>query len=407
MPVFSYNARSKTGDAINGSMEAESAERVAEQLLHTGMTPIDIKRLNAESAAAGANLRGGLFQQKVELDELIMFCRQMRTLLKAGIPILKGLTGLADSIENKTLAAALRDIHAQLESGRELNVALSQHPKIFMPLFSALVRVGESTGELDKSFEILATYLNNEKDTRRKIKSALRYPMIVIGAVVVAMVIINIWVVPVFTGVFARFGADLPIMTQILMATSSFMVNWWPWMLGGTFGGIIALKLWLDTKAGRYAWDKYLLRVPLIGEILKKATLGRFAQSLSLIVKAGVPMVQGLGIVSAVVNNAYVAEKVIGMREGIEKGDSISRTAMATGLFTSLVLQMISVGEETGEIDTLLMETAVHYDAEVSYALENLSSAIEPIVISILGVMVTVLALGVFLPMWNLAGVAQ
>jgi MSHA biogenesis protein MshG len=331
----------------------------------------------------------------------------MRTLLKAGIPILRGLTGLADSLDNKTLAKVLRDIHSQLESGRELHVALAQHPKIFMPLFSALVRVGESTGQLDQSFEILSTYLQNEKTTRQRIKSALRYPMIVIGAVVVAMVIINIYVVPAFTGVFARFGADLPVMTQILMTTSDLMLNWWPWLLGGTVAAIVWIKFWLSTSAGRYIWDRGMLNLPLVGDILKKATLGRFSQSLSLIVKAGVPMVQGLTIVSAVVDNAYVGEKVRSMREGIEKGDSILRTAMATGLFTPLVLQMISVGEETGQIDELLMETAEHYDAEVAYSLENLSSAIEPIVISILGLMVTVLALGVFLPMWNLAGVAQ
>lgn len=406
MAAFVYKARSRQGDAVNGTMEAESAERVAEQLFHTGLTPIDIRMAGVTSEASKVPL-ANLFEQKVTLDELIMFCRQMRTLLKAGIPILRGLTGLADSLDNKTLAKVLRDIHSQLESGRELHVALAQHPKIFMPLFSALVRVGESTGQLDQSFEILSTYLQNEKTTRQRIKSALRYPMIVIGAVVVAMVIINIYVVPAFTGVFARFGADLPVMTQILMTTSDLMLNWWPWLLGGTVAAIVWIKFWLSTSAGRYIWDRGMLNLPLVGDILKKATLGRFSQSLSLIVKAGVPMVQGLTIVSAVVDNAYVGEKVRSMREGIEKGDSILRTAMATGLFTPLVLQMISVGEETGQIDELLMETAEHYDAEVAYSLENLSSAIEPIVISILGLMVTVLALGVFLPMWNLASVAQ
>jgi len=405
MATFVYKARNRRGEAINGTMEAETAERVAEQLFHTGSTPVDIQEVTGK-ASVGDNALSAFFQPKVTLDELIMFCRQMRTLLKAGIPILRGLTGLADSIENVTLARALRDIHDQLEAGRELNTALASHPKIFMPLMSALVRVGESTGNLDQSFEILARYLEKEKVTQQRIKSALRYPMIVIGAVVVAMIIINIYVVPSFAGVFQQLGADLPVMTQILMATSSFMVNWWQWMLVGLVAGVFALKMWLATSEGRYLWDKYLLKLPLVGQVLKKATLSRFAQSLSLIVKAGVPMVQGLTIVSAVVNNEFVAERVRSMRDGIEKGDTIFRTALTTGLFTPLVLQMIAVGEETGEIDTLLMETANHYDDEVSYALENLSAAIEPIVISILGIMVTILALGVFLPMWNLSGVA-
>jgi len=221
---------------------------------------------------------------------------------------------------------------------------------------------------------------------------------------VIAMVIINVWVVPVFVGVFEKYGADLPFMTKILMATSSFTLNWWPVLLVGLVATALAFRFWLDTEEGRYRWDKWLLSAPIVGGILTKATLGRFAKSLAMTMKAGVPMVQGLTVVSGVVDNAYVSERVLSMRDGIEKGDTVARTAAATGLFTPLVLQMLAVGEETGAVDELLDETAMHYEAEVNYELENLSSAIEPIVITILGVMVTILALGVFLPMWNLSG---
>lgn len=404
MAQFEYQARNRRGEALKGTMEADSAERVAEQLFNTGITPIQIHELVAEQAEADNALQQ-LFRPGVDIDELVMFCRQMRTLLRAGIPILKGLSGLADSVDNRTLSAALHEVLRQLESGRELNAALSQHPDIFAPLFVALVRVGESTGELDRAFAILSEYLEAEKETRQRIKSALRYPSIVIGAVVIAMFVINIWVVPVFAGVFERYDAELPIMTQILISTSNFTLNWWPWLLALLGAGIVAFRFWVDTRDGRYAWDKALLRAPIIGHILTKATLGRFAKSLSLVIRSGVPMVQGLTVVSGVVNNAFVAERVLSMRDGIEKGDTISRTAAATGLFTPLVLQMLAVGEQTGAVDELLEETANHYDTEVKYALDNLSGAIEPIVITILGVMVTVLALGVFLPMWNLSGV--
>lgn len=404
MAQFEYQARNRRGEALKGTMEADSAERVAEQLFNTGITPIQIHELVTEQAEADNALQQ-LFRPGVDIDELVMFCRQMRTLLRAGIPILKGLSGLADSVENRTLSAALHEVLRQLESGRELNAALSQHPDIFAPLFVALVRVGESTGELDRAFAILSEYLEAEKETRQRIKSALRYPSIVIGAVVIAMFVINIWVVPVFAGVFERYDAELPIMTQILISTSNFTLNWWPWLLALLGAGIVAFRFWVDTRDGRYAWDKALLRAPIIGHILTKATLGRFAKSLSLVIRSGVPMVQGLTVVSGVVNNAFVAERVLSMRDGIEKGDTISRTAAATGLFTPLVLQMLAVGEQTGAVDELLEETANHYDTEVKYALDNLSGAIEPIVITILGVMVTVLALGVFLPMWNLSGV--
>ncbi len=407
MATFEYRARNRRGEALNGTMDAETADRVAEQLFNSGITPIDIHEVDQESGETigGSRLLGQLFQQKVDLDELIMLCRQIRTLLRAGIPILKGLSGLASSVDNPTLSRVLTDILHQLESGRELNAALAQHPDIFMPLFVALVRVGESTGKLDHAFSILSEYLEAEKQTRQRIKSALRYPSIVIGAVIIAMVVINIWVVPVFANVFERYDAELPIMTRILMGSSEFMLNWWPWLLSALAAGIIAFRFWLDTREGRYQWDRLLLRAPLIGHILTKATLGRFAKSLALVIKSGVPLVQGLTVVSGVVNNAYVADRILSMRDGIEKGDTISRTAAATGLFTPLVLQMLAVGEQTGAVDELLDETATHYEAEVQHALDNLSSAIEPIVITILGLMVTVLALGVFLPMWNLSGV--
>lgn len=407
MAVFEYKGRNRRGEVMAGTMDAETADRVAEQLFNTGITPIDIKELVEETAGSRnvSELVGNLFKPGVDLEELVMFCRQMRTLLRAGIPILKGLSGLAESIDNPTLSEAIVDVYRELESGRELNVALSQHPEIFTPLFIALVRVGESTGQLDQAFGILAEYLQAEKETRDRIKKALRYPAIVISAVVIAIVIINIFVIPVFASVFERFDAELPLMTQILLATSNFMLDWWPWLLVGTVAIGIAFKFWVGTEDGRYRWDKKILKAPLIGDILTKATLGRFAKSLSLVSRAGVPMIQGLTVVSGVVSNAYVSERILSMRDGIEKGDSISRTAAATGMFTPLVLQMLSVGEETGEIDNLLEETAIHYEDEVKYGLDNLQAAIEPIIVVILGVLVLVLALGVFLPMWNLANV--
>jgi len=406
MAAFEYKGRNKRGEAMSGNMDAETAEIVAEQLFRSGITPTQISEIAGKAEAGGdvGNILSELFRPGVDLDELVMFCRQMRTLLRAGIPILNGLSGLADSVDNPTLAHVLRDVHDQLESGRELNRAFGSHPEVFMPLFVALIRVGESTGQLDQSFAILSEYIEAEKQTRQRIKSALRYPAIVIGAMVVAMIVINVWVVPVFAGVFERYDAELPIMTKILMTTSSFTIEWWPLILVSIVTMALSFRFWLSTSEGRYRWDKWILGAPVIGGVLTKATLGRFAKSLAMVIRAGVPMVQGLTVVSGVVDNAYVSERVRSMRDGIEKGDTIARTAASTGLFTPLVLQMLAVGEQTGAVDELLDETALHYEAEVKYELENLSSAIEPIVITILGVMVTILALGVFLPMWNLSG---
>jgi MSHA biogenesis protein MshG len=298
-------------------------------------------------------------------------------------------------------------VHRQLHGGRELNAALARHPKIFTPLFVSLVRVGENTGRLDEAFAHLADYLEVEKDTRERIASALRYPMIVLGAIMVALAIMNIWVIPTFADAFARYNAELPLMTRILIGSSDFFVAYWPALLIAILAAAFAFRVWSRTPKGRLAWSAFLLRAPLVGNIVRKAVLGRFAQALALTIRSGVPLVHALSVVADVVDNAYVGEKVQSMRNGIEKGDSISRTATATGLFTPLVLQMLAVGEETGALDQLLEETAQYYQAEVDFELKRLADAIEPIMITVIGVLVAVLALGVFLPLWDLSSAAR
>lgn len=407
MAAFAYKARNREGALVTGTIDADSADRVAEQLFGGGITPVEIRPLAGGGDKGAAPAWGGLFQPKVQSEEIIMLCRQLRTLLKAGVPILRGLSGLAETTRNERLAAALRDVYQQLQSGRELNVALGQHPKIFSPLFVALVRVGENTGKLDESFAQLAGYLELERNTRERVKTALRYPAIVLAAIAVAVGVINVWVIPAFADAFNRYGAELPLMTRVLIGTSEFTIAYWPWLLAVTVGAWVGFRTWVRTEAGELQWSQSLLKVPLIGPIVQKALLGRFAHALAMTIQSGVPLVHGLSVVADVVDNAYVSRQMRAMRDGISKGDSIARVAAATGLFTPLVLQMISVGEETGAVDDLLAETAEHYQNEVEYELKALSDAIEPIVIVIIGAMVTVLALGVFLPLWDLSSAAN
>jgi MSHA biogenesis protein MshG len=359
--------------------------------------------------ASGSGKGGGfhLSKPRVSLEEIVMLARQLRTLTKAGVPILRGLQGLADTTTNPTLSETLADVHRQLQGGRELNAALARHPKVFTPLFVSLVRVGESTGRLDEAFGHLADYLEVEKSTRERIAAAVRYPLVVFGAILVAVVIMNIWVIPTFADAFARYNAELPLMTRILIGSSEFFVSYWPWLLAAAVSAIFGFRAWSRTPKGKIAWSAYLLRAPLIGNIVRKAVLGRFAQSLALTIRSGVPLVQALSVVADVVDNAYVRDRVKSMRQGIEKGDSVSRTAAATGLFTPLVLQMLAVGEETGALDQLLEETALHYQAEVEFELKRLGDAIEPIMITVIGALVAVLALGVFLPLWDLSSAAR
>ncbi len=405
MAAFSYKARNRRGEAQAGVIEAESADEVAQQLFNSNLTPIDINE-EVTTSSKDINL-SRWFRPRVKLEEQVMLCRQLYTLMKAGVPILRGLGSLTETSENPTLKETLKQIAEDIQSGRELSMAVARFPEIFSSLFVSLVRVGESTGKLDQAFFQLADYLELERDTRERIKTATRYPTIVIGTIIMAVVVINILVIPAFADAFARFDAELPLMTQVLLTSSEFMVNYWHILLLGFIASIFTFRSWVRTEAGEYMFSKYILKLPLVGPILKKAILGRFARALALSMKSGVPLVQALSVISGVVNNAFVSERVLGMRDGIESGDSIYRTAAATGLFTPLVLQMIAIGEETGAVDDLLDETAEYYEAEVKYDLSKLTDAIEPIIIVIVGVMVLILALGVFMPMWDLSTAAH
>ncbi|MCB1800844.1 MAG: type II secretion system F family protein [Gammaproteobacteria bacterium] len=406
MPNFAYTARDASGSPVKGELEAASERAVAEQLQRSGVTPIRI--LPGKSTTKSASSRSSLFGPvRVRLEEVVMLARQLRTLTKAGVPILRGLHGLAETTNNPTLADTLRDVHRQLQGGREFNAALARHPKVFSPLFVSLVQVGENTGRLDEAFGHLADYLEQEKQTRERIAAAIRYPMVVFFAIMVALTIINIWVIPTFASAFARYNTELPLMTRILIGSSDFIVAYWPAILLLLLGAGFAFKRWKATERGAVAWSGFLLRAPLTGAIVNKAVLGRFAQSMALTIRSGVPLIHALNVVSGVVDNAFVSEKIQAMRHGIEKGDSVSRTAASTGLFTPLVLQMLAVGEETGALDQLLEETAAHYQAEVDFELKRLGDAIEPVMITIIGVLVAVLALGVFLPLWDLSAAAR
>ena len=410
MLTYQYRARSGSGEALSGTMEAESADMVAQQLLGSGITPIDIQPQAALDPLQTTPIKEWLSRlrpSKVSLDELVMLSRQLHTLMRAGIPIDRGLSGLIASLRNPSLRQILQTISDDIQGGLDLAGALARHPRVFSQLFVNIVRVGEGTGRLDEAFLQIAEYLELEKETRDHIKTALRYPTIVLAAMVIAMVIINLFVIPAFSQAFARFGAELPLATRWLLGVSEFTVEWWRLLLFLTVFSIFGFRIWLRTDQGRDLWDRFLLRVPIMGVIVMRATLARFTRALSMSMRSGVPLVQALTVIAGVVDNIYIGKHVLNMRKGIESGESISRTAAATGLFTPLVLQMIAVGEETGAMDELLLETAEYYEREVRYDLRRLSDLIEPIIIVIIGILVLILALGVFLPMWDLSTAAN
>lgn len=408
MPVFSYKGRSGRGEMVQGSLEGVDSGAIADQLLNTGITPTEIKiSRTARTKAEGPSLWQRLSQDKsVDPIELMLFSRQMYTLLKAGVPIMRALAGLQESSQNPTFALMIQDLRESLDSGRELSTAMRRHPKIFSHFYVSMVQVGEMTGMLDQTFIRLYDHLQFEKDMRERIKSAVRYPMFVVIAMAIALVVVNIFVIPAFAKVFEGFHTELPLMTKILLGFSNFMLVSWPLILAGLIGAVVAFRSWIKTVDGRYKWDRYKFELPIAGPIIKKATLARFARSLALSFKSGIPIVQALNTVGMVVDNEYMRAKVEQMRDGVERGESILRTASATGVFNPTVMQMIAVGEETGDMDGLMFEVAGMYEREVEYEIKNLSAQIEPIMIVGLGAMVLVLALGIFLPMWDLGKAA-
>lgn len=401
MATFFYKGRTNRGDSIEGNISAANADAVATQLFNSGITPIDI----SEQAEKSADIKlSHLFGERVGLDELVLFSRQMYTLMKAGVPITRSITSLAESSNNAALHKALLAIVEELESGRELSTAMAQYPKIFSTLYVSMIQVGENTGRLDEAFLQISEYLALDKETRDRIKAALRYPVIVLVAIAGAIAIINLFVIPAFAKVYSGLNAELPWATKILIATSNFMVANWPFLLAGLIMSIVGITMYVRTDDGRYKWHKYKLRIPVVGSIINRSLLARFSRSFAMATRAGVPLIQTMTVVARAVDNDFISERILQMRNGVERGDTLTRTAAATGLFTPLVIQMMSVGEETGAVDDLLQEVAEYYEREVDYDLKNLSAAIEPILIVAIGIMVFILALGVFLPMWDLAG---
>ena len=405
MANYQYKGKGETG-IVSGVLSASSESLAADALLRRNIVPIEIK-LQADTATAGKQVVNEVkwYTPEVTIEDLSMFCRQMFALTKAGIPIMRAIRGLAETTTCLRLKVALLDVVTDLEKGRGLSSSLARHPKLFSRLFVSLINVGENTGNLEGTFLQLAEYFEREQETRKRIVSALRYPLFVLFAIAAALVVMNLFVIPTFAQMFNKFGAELPLTTRILLASSNFFIHYWWLMLVVLITSIFAVKRYVNTPKGRLYWDKWKLKLPVVGSIIERSTLARFARSYAVMLASGVPIIQGLTLVADSVDNAYMGQKVNEMRRGIERGDSMLRTSHASGLFTPLILQMFAVGEETGQVEQMLTEVAEYYEREVDFDLKSLTAKLEPILIMIVAVMVLILALGIFTPMWDMMNV--
>lgn len=406
MPVFNYRGRGSDRQLIEGTTENASMDAAIIALAEKGITLVDIYPAEKKNLLT-ALLTMRIDRQKVKLQELIIFCRQMQTLTKAGISIIIAVRRLSEISRNPLFADTLKGIEKGLLAGQSLAVCLRHYPNVFSSLFMELVQVGEESGHLDDSFEQVGSYLQLEANTIRRVKSAIRYPMMVIFTILAAIVIVNVFVVPNFARLYSSFQTQLPLMTKLLIGFSNFMRAEWVYLLVGMVITVAMVRSYLETAKGKLKWHRYQLKLPVVGGILERIMLSRFARTLAIVFRAGISLDKGIKLLAGAVGNLYAKDQILIMQTKIENGEKLSQAAAETNMFSALVLQMIAVGEETGAIDVMLDQVADFYEREVDYDLDSLSAKLEPILLLIVAGMVLFLALAVFLPLWDIYQFAQ
>lgn len=408
MATFHYQGRSLKGLLVQGQIEAPNTALAADQLVLQGITPVAI-RASAKSAVEPVQLNKYLDQLRGSWRPFnaILFTRQIHTLVKSGVPLMRALEALEQSADEANTIKIVQALRKSLDAGRELSQALINYPRQFPSFYVAMVRVGELSGRLEEVFMRLTLHLEFEVFIKDQVKAAVRYPMFVVIVMSIAFSIVTLFVIPAFSRIFAGANAQLPLVTRWIVDFSDLIRMGWPYVTAAAVFIIFGGRMWAKSSTGKQRWDHWKLHLPVAGKMMTKAMLARFSRSFALALKSGVPMVQSMSVVAETVDNAFIATKIHQMREHVARGESLLRAATVTGVFTPIVLQMLAVGEESGAIDEMMDEVASMYQRELEYELKTLSQQIEPILILLLGGLVLILALGVFLPMWDLARVSQ
>lgn len=398
MDSYQYKVRDKFGKSITGLMEADSESAVADKLKKQGFIPVSIKKAKEEIGFSKFLDRF----KGVTLSDINMFTRQFFALQKAGLPILLSLNALRDQATNKVLKDALVEIAADIKQGQNLSAALVKYPKIFDSLYINMVKTGEESGNLDEVLERLAAMGEYEQKVRLRIKAATRYPLIVVVAMAIAFLILTILVVPRFAKIYSSSKVALPLPTQILIGTNYAITKFW-WILLILIGALVfGFNKFTNTKRGRLLWDNLKLKIPVFGPLMIKITMSRFARLTSTLMRSGVPILRILELVSGGVGNVIISGTIDNIRIGVKEGKGMTEPIKKSGLFPPVVIQMVSVGEETGRVDELLTHVSDYYDSQVESTIENFTALIEPFMLLVLGGGVLLMALGIFLPMWNM-----
>lgn len=401
MANFKYKIRDKHGRASTGTIEGESREAVASHFRTMGYTPTLIQEVRVSASLKKYNPFGRFFH-RVNLEELIVFTRQLMTLQRAGVPILTSLDSIREQSSNAYFKKVIEEIGHDIEAGKGLSESLSKFGNVFSEIYINMLRAGEAAGILDDVLDRLATLLEHEQDLSMKVKQATRYPLLVVITISIAFPLAIMFIIPKFSALFARFDTQLPLATRILLNLNYILVHYWPLVIIGLGILIFAFKYFINSPLGRPLWDNIKIKVPIFGSLILKISMSRFSRMTSTLSASGIPIITTLEIVKGAVGNRIIANSIDNIIEGVGEGKGMAQPMKASGLFPGIVLQMVKIGEETGKMDELLLRVSDYYDAQVSYTVKNLTVLIEPILIFIMGIMVLILALAIFMPMWNL-----
>lgn len=397
---YAYRVRTKEGRVVAGKMDAEGEAAVASRLRAQGLVPVQITK-----EAGGANLKMeiNILPQKVKLKDLAIFSRQFATMINSGLSLLRTLNILAEQTENPKLAETIGSLRDDVERGSSLSGAMTKHPKVFTPLFVAMVRAGETGGQLDTVLNRVADNMEADYKLRQKVKSAMTYPVVVAGIAVLLVTVMLLFVVPTFAKMFTDLGGELPLPTKILLALSQSAKFLIPVLIVASIAGRIGYKRAYKANAGfRLRADKIKLKVPIFGELFMKVAISRFTRTLGLLLKAGVPVLQALDIVADTTGNEVLTRATSDVKESVRSGETIAGPLSRHPVFPPMVVQMISVGEDTGQVDEMLDKVSDFYDQEVEATTEALTSLIEPIMIAVLGGIVGSMIIALYMPMFGI-----
>jgi type IV pilus assembly protein PilC len=401
MPKFSYKAITTTGDTISGEIEAESIQMVNNILASRGYIP---QKVTGEGGASGG-INWEAIQAKltpIKSPELILFTKQLKTMLRAGVPIMRLLEVLENQTENLKLRQVVQSMNKDIKEGFSLHEAFLKHPKVFSPLYCSMIKAGEASGALPEILERLLFIIEHEHKVKSDLKAALQYPIIVLVLLVVAFIILLTFVIPKFVGIFEKAGVDLPLPTQITLIMYRFLEQYWMVIVFGAVAGVMVLVYYLRTEQGKFVRDSFLMKVPILGSLYVKAAMTRFASIFSILQSSGVAILDSMKILSGAIGNAAISKEFSQITDRLEEGRGIAGPLRSGKYFTPLVINMVAIGEESGNLEEMLQEISEHYDSELEYGMKKLSDAVGPMLTVGLAAVIGFFALAIFLPMWDL-----